>query len=247
MFVLTNDGRLCANYWNGSAWNWADLGFPHSSVLSHAIAVNVAATTYPDSAGLQHIYVFTSTKDGALYLNHWDGSNWSWSVQGIPTGEAFVWGPTPVAFQDSNGNEVVYCFVSGFHSGHLYVNYFDGHSWKWADHGLPPDGSGAGAASAITVQRSLFVLDQNIFVFVSTGNQHLTVNYWDGSNWSWADQGTLGAMNSPPSAISYWVTVEDGWRFGGYAAVFAFVPANGRLSTNYWDSVKWNWADLGGV
>lgn len=247
VFVLTNDGRLCVNYWNGSAWNWADLGFPRSSVLSHAIAINLAAATYPDSAGLQHIYVFTSTKDGALYVDHWNGFNWSWSAQGLPPGERYVWAPAPVAFQDSHGNQVVYCFVSGYYSSHLYVNYFDGYSWKWADQGIAPDGSAMGASSAITVQRSFWVLDQNIFVFVATGSQHLAVNYWDGSNWHWADQGVLPVMNSAPSAISYWVAVNDGLRLGGYPAIYAFVPASGNLYVNYWDSVRWNWANLGGV
>jgi hypothetical protein len=127
------------------------------------------------------------------------------------------------------------------------VNYFDGFSWKWADQGISPDGSAVGAPSAITVQRSLWVLDQNIFVFVGTGNQHLAVNYWDGSSWRWADQGATPVMNSAPSALSYWVSVNDGLRLGGYPAIFAFVPANGSLYANYWDSVRWNWANLGGV
>ena len=32
--------------------------------------------------------------------------------------------------------------------------------------------------------------NQRIYVFAVGSNGHLEVNYWDGFNWNWADQGT---------------------------------------------------------
>jgi hypothetical protein len=81
---------------------------------------------------------------------------------------------------------------------------------------------------------------RRIYVFVVAKNGHLIVNYWDGSNWQWADQGApVGAtIVGPPSAIV--------WKEDAQLKIKVFAAGdNGHLYEHFWDEAGWHWIDHG--
>jgi hypothetical protein len=80
-------------------------------------------------------------------------------------------------------------------------------------------------------------LENRIFAFVTGADGHLGVNWWDGSGWHWADQGTPPGTTASGSPA---VITDPAGR------IFAFVTgANGHLGLNWWDGSGWHWADQG--
>jgi len=98
-----------------------------------------ASVTYWDSAGHQDIFNFAvkNNSPNHLYVNYWDGSGWHWADQGLPSGIAALpfQRPAAITYSNPNGRQVIFAFVVG-PNGHLYVNYWDGFRWNWADQGL---------------------------------------------------------------------------------------------------------------
>jgi kumamolisin len=229
-FVRGANGHLCVNYWNGSAWNWADQGLPPGTTVSSAPGV----LTY-SAGGTQRPYAFVTGANGHLYVNYWYGSGWAWADQGLPPGTTASGAPAVITYS-AGGTQVIYAFVRGA-NGHLYVNYWYGSGWAWADQGLPPGTTASGVPGVITYSAGGTQLP---YVFVTGANGHLDVNYWNGLAWHWADQGLPpGTMASgAPGVINYLA--------GGTQLPFAFVPgANGHLDVNYWNGSAWLWADQG--
>jgi hypothetical protein len=71
---------------------------------------------------------------------------------------------------------------------------------------------------------------QRPYAFVQASDGHLWVNWWDGSNWYWADQGTPGGdtVQGEPSAITVMDTPSSAQR------PYAFVQASdGHLWVNW--------------
>ncbi len=97
------------------------------------------------------------------------------------------WSTSGVITYKEAGIQRIYAFVRGY-NGHLYVNYWDGFSWLWADQGTPQDTTVVDYPAAITYSEAGI---QRIYAFVRGYNGHLYVNYWDGSDWWWADQGAF--------------------------------------------------------
>jgi len=75
-FAQASDGHLVVNYWNGSAWYWADQGLADGYLFSYPSAI-----TYL-SAGVQFIYVFGEASNNNLVVNYWNGYGWYWADQG---------------------------------------------------------------------------------------------------------------------------------------------------------------------
>jgi hypothetical protein len=89
---------------------------------------------------------------------------------------------------DETGKQRIYAFALG-KDAHLHVNYWDGKQWQWADQGTPPGITlSAQELSVITYSDGGV---QHIYAFVTGSDFHLHVNYWDGKQWRWADQGQL--------------------------------------------------------
>jgi hypothetical protein len=198
--------------------------------------------TFSGRTQARRIYAFVKGKQGHLFVNYWNGAHWHWSDQGAPPGTTVENPPGAITYFEA-GKRRIYAFIAG-HNGHLCVNYWNGTQWNWADQGTPPGAKVIGLPGVIAYLEGG---KQRIYAFVrGTDGQHLYVNYWDGSQWKWADQGTPpGTMQqdppmevNPPGVISY---LE-----GGKQRIYAFVrDHNGHLYTNYWDGVQWNWADQG--
>jgi hypothetical protein len=209
-FVRDANGHLDVNYWNGSAWQWADQGVPPGTTASGSPAV------ITDLTG--DIYAFETGADGHLYVNYSysGGSGWQWADQGVPPGTTAS-GSTAVI---TNLAGDIYAFVTGA-NGHLYVDYWDGLAWQWADQGVPPGTTASGSPAVITY------LATNIYAFVTGADGHLYVNYSysGGSGWQWADHGVppTATASGNPAVITYLAT-----------NIYAFVTgADGHLYVNY--------------
>jgi hypothetical protein len=239
-FMWATDGNMYVNYWDGSAWHWANQGTPPTT----NVAGSPGVITYQDGAGVRRIYAFVRGNDRHLYVNYWDGAAWHWADQGAPpsTGVAFQSDPGVVTYRQGTNPQRIYAFVNG-DSGHLFVNYWDGSRWNWADQGSPQSSFVIDTASVLTYQDGGV---QRIYAFDSGQNGHLFVNYWDGGSWHWADQGTPPGtvMAGDPGAITY----RDAF---GHQRIYAFTWGSdgmgfpGHLFVDYWDGFQWRWADQG--
>lgn len=197
-FVQGADGHLHVNYWDDSRWKWADHGTPHDTTVSSAPGV----VTYL-GAGKQRIYAFVQSANGHLHVNYWDGSQWMWADQGTPPGTTVASAPGVVTYYSTNsGTRRIYVFVPGA-DGHLYVYYWNGAQWKWVDQGTPGGATAARAPAVVTYGDSI---EDRIYAFVHSALTHdLHMNYWNGSQWKWADQGPhlTPVQYSAPGAITY--------------------------------------------
>ena len=271
-FLRGAAGKLNVNFWNGSKWHWADQGTPGGTAPpmtspSAEMVGSPGVISYQDSSSQpQRIYAFVRGKvlgvvGGTkidLFVRYWNGSKWQWAHQGTPQGVAALYGtPGVITYrergpeQPSRGIEPdflgprrIYAFVRGA-NGHLYVNWWDGFQWRWADQGQPPGTTMSGSPSVITYQEKLLsggYLPQRIYAFVRGTNGKLYVNWWNGNQWQWADQGQppgTTVVNSP-GVTTYKPGVVQPQR------IYAFVQgANGHLYVNWWDGNQWQWADQG--
>jgi hypothetical protein len=239
-FVRGDNGHLHVRYWNGSQWKWADQGTPPGTTLSDAPGV----ITY--AADKQRIYAFARGGNGHLFVNYWNGSQWKWADQGTPPGTTVAPDSSPGVITYAADKQRIYAFARGG-NGHLFVNYWDGSQWKWADQGTPPGTTVIPKSSpgVITYEEAD---KRKIYAFVQGNNGRLYVNYWDGSQWKWADQGEpIFHAISPfcsPGVITY---VE-----GGKRRIYAFVTTDDNsditpltLDVNYWNGSQWKWANQG--
>jgi hypothetical protein len=241
---IASANRLYTHYWDGSAWHWADQGTPPGSAVFGNFG-DPGVVTYSD-AGTQRIYAFvagsTGTPSGRLFLNYWNGTSWQWRDQGLPPGTSVNSGTCVVTYPGASGQQI-YAFVTGS-NGHLYVNYWNGSSWQWADRGLPSSG-----ANLLSPSGAITYLDsagkQRIYAFAKGGDGHLYVNSWDGSAWHWADQGTpLGTtVDITDFNGGGTITYRDS---AGTQRIYSFAKGNNsHLYVNYWDGSSWHWADQG--
>ena len=97
--------------------------------------------TYRPDGGPQRIYAFLTEyrSDGdGIALKWWDGSSWQWHDQRTPRFDFDIdlnSSPGAVTYSTDKKSQRIFSFVTG--NGDLYVNYFDGARWSWADHAQP--------------------------------------------------------------------------------------------------------------
>jgi hypothetical protein len=229
------------NYWNGTQWKWADQGTPPGTEVSLA---KPGAITYLDEGSKQRIYAFVGAQNGHLYVNYWDGTQWKWADQGTPPSTKVRGAPGVITYLDEAGKQRIYAFVRG-QNGHLYVNYWNGTQWKWADQGTPPgtttgDLLGLEAPGVITYLKAT---NQRIYAFVQGENGHLYVNYWNGTQWKWADQSPATGVGAAVDGESQVVTYLE----AGEQRIYAFIRSlDLNLLVNYWKGTQWKWADQSG-
>jgi hypothetical protein len=176
-FARASDGHLWVNWWDGNTWRWADQGTPPGwAVAPQAIT----AITYED-----RLYVFVQGEgDGHLWMNWWDGNTWRWADQGTPPGQGIGPAAIAVATYENSATYIheLYIFVQGYDDNHLWVNWWDGNTWRWADQGTPPGlilyAEQPGNIAAITYETSQVY---NLYTFVPASDGHLWVNWWAGS------------------------------------------------------------------
>jgi hypothetical protein len=200
-----------------------------------AISGTPSEITYVDAEGHERIYSFAQGNNYHLVVNYWNGSSWQWADQGLPAGASQVFYPSAITYL-SGSQQRIYVFAQA-DNGHLVVNYWNGSSWQWADHGLPAGASQVQNPTAITY---LSGGQQWIYVFAQASNGHLVVHYWNGSSWQWADQGLpAGASGVLPSSVITYLS-------GSQREIYVFGTAdNGHVVVHYWNGSSWQWADQG--
>ena len=198
-------------------------------------------TAVYQNGSVRRVYAFVRGDDKRLHVNFWDGTKWNWADQGSP-GSDLTWDPSVVTYREG-GTQRFYAFISG-ENGRLYANYWDGSNWNWADYGKPTGCGVSGQPGAIMFKRDYPDYNQGnaprVYAFVRGTDGHLHVNYWDGTQWLWADQGTPTGttVHSSPSVITF--------RAHKITQIHVYAMAeNGHLCANYWDGSNWNWTDQG--
>ena len=202
------------------------------------------AITYVDEQNERHIHYF-NVQDGHLYSNHYDGTQWTWTDHGQPSRDAGeLWSPEAITYLDNSGKQRIYVFVPTG-QGRLKLRYFNGYQWQWVDQGstrVSPN-----STSAITYvdpdgNRRIYLFGAN------PDNNHLVTNYWNGSSWLWADNG------SPPGASSAGLNAEAITYVDGQGArridVFCgcgISDVGRQLLINGWSGSSWSWFNHGGT
>ena len=74
--MLTDDGHLWVNWFDGSAWHWADQKKPDKAKIESAVGAITVDGNRP--------YVFVLSTEGNLWVNWYDGWAWHWSDEGVP-------------------------------------------------------------------------------------------------------------------------------------------------------------------
>ncbi|MFH8900476.1 hypothetical protein ACH4HG_29385 [Streptomyces coeruleorubidus] len=173
-YVITADSRLWCSWWDGSTWHWADHGTPPGQPVKKGAGVITVQDT-PNAA--QRPYVFIQGYDSKLYSNWWDGSNWHWSAQGTPSGRLILDSVGAITVRDApNAAQRPYAFVIGDDSK-MYANWWDGSTWKWADHGTATGRVLERPGEVLTVQDNLNAA-QRPYAFLITDDSELWVNWW---------------------------------------------------------------------
>jgi hypothetical protein len=236
VFVRAVNGHLFMKYSlnAGKNWTWVDLGTPTNTTITGAPSV----VTFRNPPEPRRAYVFVRGADGQLYVNYWDGVWWHWAKQGVPSGTTTVSGsPGAVTFKEPNLPQRIYAFVRAS-DGHLHVNYWDGNSWEWADQGVPPGSTVSnlvdtrGDARIPRVTTYYHDFKQRIYAFVTTADEYLAVNYWNGNQWQWKKWTDL---ISPPGYPKMNPVLGE---------AFTFVYLNARWLQVYW--VNYASSQLGG-
>jgi hypothetical protein len=230
VFVRCSDTNLHLDYWDGSRWNWVNLGNPGVAVTNDPAVIN-----YQVGSTL-HENVFTTGFDGKLYLDYWDGSKWNWTNRGN-SGTSLLGDPAAINYLvGSTLHENV--FVRGGDSN-LYLDYWDGSGWHWAPMGNPGVLEFTGNPAVINYQVGS-TLHENIYITGDDGK--LYTDYWDGSHWTWAPP-----LGNPGGGVSvFGDTAASNYQLGSTVHENVYVPGNdGSLDLDYWDGSSWNWVNLG--
>ncbi len=96
----------------------------------------------------------------------------------------------------------MHAFVRG-DNGRLYVNWFNGNQWAWADQGAPVNTSAVGDPAATTYHDGT---TQLINVFAPGANGFVHTNHWNGTRWGWHNlvgRPGVSNVNSVHDAIAY--------------------------------------------
>jgi hypothetical protein len=105
----------------------------------------------------QRPYAFVTGNDRQLWLNWWDGAAWHWANQGTPPAVQIAASVGVLTVMDSpNAAQRPYAFVIGC-DGQLWVNWWDGAAWHWANQGAPPSVKIVASAGVLTEWASAVV------------------------------------------------------------------------------------------
>jgi hypothetical protein len=171
------------NEWDGTKWQGAlqPSPPPHATAPQHPAAISYL------EAGKPRAYAFVNSV-GFLTVYYWDGTKWQWADQGKPPGTQVGSSEvSSVSYQSASDKRWIHVFVTG-EDHKLYMNFWDGSQWKWADYGKPPTALLMGNPTALTFRDPATGKPQ-IYVFVPGSDQNLYVNYGDVSNRKWANLG----------------------------------------------------------
>ena len=159
-------------------------------------------------------------------------SIWKWANQSKPAGVT-ISGPVGVLtmMDTPTSAQRPYVFVRGS-DGNLWVNWWNGSVWNWANQGNPPGVATIGGPVGVLTMMDTPTSAQRPYVFVQGSDGNLWVNWWNGSVWSWANQG------NPPGAATVSGSVGVLTMMDTPASAqrpYAFVQgSDGNLWVNWW-------------
>jgi len=263
VFVITDQGHLAVDYWNGANWTWTDLSAPDGKGLD--FYGGTSAITFVDANGQQLIYVFAINGDGHLVVKYGatDGSQapFSWSFfadQGLPgPGPDYMDHPAAITYADAAGKQHIDVFVRyqhwlyGYHWEYrLAGNFWNGFGWAWQDRGVPKDYNLSPYASPAPILFNDGSGNQLLYTFVTVDcglHSCLAVNYGyeDGAGlWKPYEEHYLNSDPPPNATAATYVDVL------GIQRIYAFVnSASGSygyapLALNSWDGSSWNYNEV---
>ena len=214
VFVTGSDGNLYLDYWNGTKWTWVNLG---NGTHSQQLAGNQPVTGDPVVINYQvgsvtHENVFVVGVNGftgvsSLYLDYWNGVNWTWQDRGV-LGFDGIGDPAVINYQvgtvthenvfgtgtDPSGNPF---------DDNLYWEYWNGTTWTRGDLGNPSPSDLTFSRPAVINYQVHTVTHENVFVVGSDGDLYL--DYWNGAKygakWTWVNLGNGGSPNDNASLL----------------------------------------------
>ena len=199
-YVVGHDGHLYVNHsadWAASTWHWRDLGQPNANTTATWLMKPGLVSFTHD--GEYRIYAFVGGSNGHLWNHFWQGwrqqGQGNWGDLGAPTGTTVASESGVVTFRHE-GTDRIYVFVRGS-DNHLHVCFWDGLQWHWANLGRPTTGGDdvmaqpQGGNAPVSSAPGVITFTDRIYAFVSGGDNHLHVCYWNGvDSWLWTDLGT---------------------------------------------------------
>jgi hypothetical protein len=239
VFMRGSDGRIWARWLDGAQWKWTDHDKPPVAIRDH-----FGATTVQDNpASAQRPHVAVQGSDRHLWLRSWNGSAWSWVDQGQPTPTVTVKSPAGLrtVIDPATSAQRLYAFAVGS-DDKLWRNSWDGAQWKWVDHGDPPGTAAITAPRGGATVRDTLQTPERIYVFVQGSDGKLWVNWWDGAQWNWTNQGKppSAAIGGPTGTIRLLDPLVNTER------PYTFVRgSDGNLWINWWSGSQWSWANQG--
>lgn len=167
------------------SWSMSNLG-------ALVDLTNASSVNYTDTSGYRKVDTFVRHLD---YETIWDRAAGGWSEIGKPAGVSYSQQGliSATAYHPIGSYPRINVFVEW--EKRLYLRAWINSSWQpWVDLGRPSGAStsttdGVKNTTAITYQDS-YLTPQHTWVFM-TGAQddHLYVNFWNGSSWQWYDRG----------------------------------------------------------
>jgi len=173
VFMPGNDANLWVNWWTGSAWRWDSLGRPEGVSVRSLLGV---LTVMDSATSAQRPYAFVLGNDGNLWVNWWIGE-WRWSSLGKPPDPVSISSPVGVAtvMDTPISPQRPYVFVLGS-DGNLWVNWWTGGQWTWANQGKPEGENISGSVGVLTVMDTP-MSPQRPHVFVRGSDGNLWINW----------------------------------------------------------------------
>ncbi|MFF5523050.1 hypothetical protein [Streptomyces coeruleorubidus] len=172
-FFLTDDFRLWRSWCDGSTWHWAQHGAPPSRTISRPLGVTTVRDTQrlrpplrpPHHRRLPPVVQLVGRQQLALERPG-DAQR-----EGHPRLRRRHHG------RDApNAAQRPYAFVIGDDSK-MYANWWDGSTWKGADHGTPTGRVLERPGEVLTVQDNPNAA-QRPYAFLITDDSELWVNWW---------------------------------------------------------------------
>jgi hypothetical protein len=158
----------------GPRWLWANQGTPLGVNIAGAVGV---LTMMDNPTAEQRPYAFVTGNDGNLWINWWDGGAWHWANQGTPQGANIAGAVGVLTMMDNpNAEQRPYAFVRGS-DGHLWINWWDGGAWHWADQGTPQGANVTGAVGVLTMKDNPNA-EQRPYAFVTGSDGNVWVDWW---------------------------------------------------------------------
>ena len=167
------------------SWSMSNLG-------TAADLTNASSVNYTDSSGYRKVDTFVRHLD---YETIWYRGAGGWSEIGKPASVSYSKQGliSATAYHPIGGYPRINVFVEW--ERHLYLRAWVNLSWQpWVDLGRPAGASasftdGVKNTTAITYQVSGVPIQHTWVFMTGAEDDHLYVNFWNGSSWQWYDRG----------------------------------------------------------